>query len=417
VNAADTVLVLMIKTVGGTNRAGGAPTFAGQTMLQADSTQKAAASPECSAELWYLLSPPAGAGTASIPNTGAAQIFYTIATGRSSTGQSALDGANGSNNTSTNPSPGAVTTTVAGDIGFAIVASGAQTWAPSAQAGTNIANTDDGAHGGGEQYFLDASTGSRTLGWTFATSDDWGAVAAFFKEVAPTPVINDTATGSEGQSFSASSATADTGTGSETQASAGSAVSADTASGSESQSFANSAPIADTASASEGRSFAAGVTNADAGAGGEAVAYAAAAAIAETVSAGDAETMSGLAALADSAAADETNSTDETSSTVEVTVDDTATASETRALSAASTAADTAAADDEFLGFVDFVLVDTAAALDNATWLAQATPPTPPLGISVNSGRTKIDTATGLTTINVNSGRTFINVNIGDPPS
>ena len=189
--AGETVLVLLLKGAGGTSRAGGAPTFAGIVMSQANSTQKAAASPEASAELWYLLNPPIGTWTCTIPNTGAITCFYTLATGKAKAGgKSALDVANGANNTAANPSPGSVTTTDDGDIGFAIVATGAQTWSPSAQAGTVIANTDDGADGGGEQYLLQSSKGAIDLNWTFATSDDYGAVVAFFKEIPPNAINN-----------------------------------------------------------------------------------------------------------------------------------------------------------------------------------------------------------------------------------
>lgn len=155
-------------------------------MTQANSTQKAAASPEGSAEIWYLLNPPVGTWTCSIPNSGTLTIFYTLATGKAkSGGKSALDVAGGANGTSTNPAPGSVTTTEDGDIGFAIVASGAQTWNPSARAGTQIADTDDGSNGGGEQYHLQATKGAIDLNWTFGTSDDWGAVCVYFKEVPP----------------------------------------------------------------------------------------------------------------------------------------------------------------------------------------------------------------------------------------
>ena len=182
----ETVLVLLLKVDGATSRAGGSPAFAGQVMAQANSTQKAAASPEASAELWYLLNPPVGSWTATIPNTGGLTVFYTLVTGKAKLGgHSALDVAGGANGTSANPAPGSVTTTEDGDIGFAVVATGAQTWSPSAQAGTLIANTDDGATGGGEQYHLQATKGAIDLGWTFATSDDWGAVVAYFKEIPP----------------------------------------------------------------------------------------------------------------------------------------------------------------------------------------------------------------------------------------
>ncbi len=180
----DTVLVLMLVVNGATDRAGGAPTFAGVTMTQASTTQKAATSPECSAELWYLVSPAAGAQTVSIPNTGALTVYHMAATGRAESGfTSAVDVVNGANATAVNPSPGAVTTTVNGDIGFAVVGSGAQTWAPSAQVGTLLNNTDDGTTGTGRQYHLQATAGATTLSWTFATSEDYGAVVAYFKEV------------------------------------------------------------------------------------------------------------------------------------------------------------------------------------------------------------------------------------------
>lgn len=182
----ETVLVLMLKVVGGTNRNSGAPVFGGFTMQQANTVQKAAASPEASAELWYLLNPPVGTWTCVIPNSGTLTIFYTLATGKARPGgKSALDVTGGANGTSTNPAPGSVTTTEDGDIGFAVVATGAQTWSPSARAGTQIADTDDGAHGGGEQYHLQATRGAIDLGWTFGTSEDWGAVVAYFKEVGP----------------------------------------------------------------------------------------------------------------------------------------------------------------------------------------------------------------------------------------
>lgn len=187
----ETVLVLLLKVNGATDRTGGAPSFAGLTMTQANITQKAAASPEASCELWYLLNPPIGSWTVNIPNTSALTIFYTLATGKAKPGgKSAFDAAAGANGTSTNPAPGSITTSEDGCIGFAVVASGATTWTPTAQAGTVIANTDDGAHGGGEQYHLQPSAGAINLGWTFGTSDDWGAVCAYFKEVPPNTLEN-----------------------------------------------------------------------------------------------------------------------------------------------------------------------------------------------------------------------------------
>jgi hypothetical protein len=194
----DTVVVLFLKVNGGTDRTGGAPTFAGQTMTQASTTQKAASSPEASCELWYLLNPLQGSWVCSIPNAGELTVFYTLATGRAKAGgHSALDVVAGTNGTSTNPSAGAATTTQDGDIGFAVCCSGLTDFDPATPShtgfgtgtGTPLGTFDDGAHGGGQQYALQASAGAITMGWTVG-SDDWGCVAVFFKEVLPTVVQN-----------------------------------------------------------------------------------------------------------------------------------------------------------------------------------------------------------------------------------
>lgn len=182
----DTVICLMLKVNGATDRAGGAPTWGTYTFTQASTTQKAVTTPEASTELWYLVNPVPAVATLTIPNTGALTVFYVIGIGRAAGGgRSQFIGANGGNATSTNPTPGAVTVDTAGSIGFATVANGATTWSPASQVGTAIQNTDDGAHGGGTQYILNPSIGSHTLSWTFATSEDWGAVSAYFREIPP----------------------------------------------------------------------------------------------------------------------------------------------------------------------------------------------------------------------------------------
>lgn len=196
--AGETVLVLLLKVNGGTDRAGGAPMFAGLPMTQASTTQKAATSPEASCELWYLIDPPVGTWTCEIPNTGGLTVFYTLATGVAKAGgKSRLAGASGGNGTSANPQPGAVATHADGAIGFAVAANGATDFDPATPQGTGfgtgtgtpLGTFDDGAHGGGQQYHLQSSAGSFDLGWTFATSDDWGAVSVYFDEI-PAPVFN-----------------------------------------------------------------------------------------------------------------------------------------------------------------------------------------------------------------------------------
>lgn len=176
-----TVLILFIKTRGSTNRAGGAPTVNGTPMTQANTTQKAATAPECSAELWYLTNFSSGSYLyIIIPNTNGATIYYQFANAKAAPGmRTEFFMAIGANATGTNPSPGSTLSVPTGGIAFAIVANGATTWAPSAQTGTAITNSDDGADGTGTQYRLDAGQ----LQWTFATSEDYGAVAASFQEV------------------------------------------------------------------------------------------------------------------------------------------------------------------------------------------------------------------------------------------
>jgi hypothetical protein len=183
VAAGDTVLGLLLNIQSATSRAGAAPSWNGANLTQANSTQKAVTTPEASCEAWYLINPTPATGTFTIPNTGALTIFATVVIGRSAGGVVTFVGANGGNGTSANPSPGAVTVNITGSIGFAVTAGGWQSWSPSAQVGTVIANTDDGATGGGEQYILNPATGSHTLSWTFATSDDWGAVSMYFQDL------------------------------------------------------------------------------------------------------------------------------------------------------------------------------------------------------------------------------------------
>jgi len=195
VSASTLVVCLMIKGVGATARAGGAPTWNGQTFTQANSTQLAAASPEASAEMWYLLNPGAGSTTLSIPNTGSITCYYEVSGASASVGSTAqFEAANGGNATSSNPTPGATNISLGG-IGFGFTAGGWQNFssATSSLAGAVLIGAtpyDDGAHGGGSQYYIEATAaGSVTIGWTFGTSDDWGAVAATFKEV-PLPSHN-----------------------------------------------------------------------------------------------------------------------------------------------------------------------------------------------------------------------------------
>jgi hypothetical protein len=184
----ERLLTLLVKTVGGTDRAGGAPTCNQKALTQASTTQKAATSPEAGCELWYLLNPPAGTGFLSIPNTGSATIFYQIVMARPAPGRSAgFASAVGANGTSTNPDAGNPSPVPASSFAVSVTAGGWTNFSTATPAGSGlgavlISANDDGAHGGGAYYTLDAAATNPVFEWTFSTSDDWGAVTAVFNE-------------------------------------------------------------------------------------------------------------------------------------------------------------------------------------------------------------------------------------------
>lgn len=192
--AGENLFVLPLVSDTSTARAGGAPTLGSYTLTQAGSRQLAAASPEQAAELWYVLNPAPGAYTLTIPNTGALSIRYHACAAKTRAGgQATFIAAGGGNNTSTNP-----TATVSGVgesdlILFAVVGSGATTWAPSARTGTQISDTDAGTNGDGFQYLISNAIpagGAQAMAWTFGTSDDWGLCTAAFGEEPPLVLNN-----------------------------------------------------------------------------------------------------------------------------------------------------------------------------------------------------------------------------------
>ena len=177
-----TVLCVTIVTEGGTDRTGGAPTYNGVALTQADSTRKHSAAPEQSAELWYLLAPATGSSlTISVPNTGSFNLFCQASSYKAGAGKtSALDTSNGGSGASSNPSV-SVTTTLGGAVIVAVLGDGAAS-NPSAQTGTLLSSTDNGAFSDSHQYTLQTFAGAVASGWTVST-DDWGCCVAAFKEV------------------------------------------------------------------------------------------------------------------------------------------------------------------------------------------------------------------------------------------
>lgn len=194
VNPDETLLVVLMKVVGTLNRSGGALTYGGKALTQAGTTQKAASAPEASAELWYLTNPRVGTATLVIPNEFGTQVGFRIVAAKTPRGYgSVLNAVSGANATATNPAS-SLTISVPDTIAFAVVATGAQTWAPSARTGTLISDHDDGAQGAGFQYLISVPAPpvpyTQAMGWTFATSDDWGTCAAAFEEQPPLNLQN-----------------------------------------------------------------------------------------------------------------------------------------------------------------------------------------------------------------------------------
>jgi len=177
-----TLFVLSIVVGGTTARAGGAPTYNGVPLTQADQNRQ---STETFAELWYLLNPSTGSAyQVSIPNTGGKYLSPVASSYKAATGYiSALRTANGGTGTSTNPTGPTLTGLASGDVIVAVVGTGATTWAPTARTGVQLYDRDDGTYGNGAQYLIKTDGNNVAMGWTFATSDDWAICEAAFKEV------------------------------------------------------------------------------------------------------------------------------------------------------------------------------------------------------------------------------------------
>ena len=181
VGAGGTLLVVSIVGDNNANRTGGAPTYNGIALTQANSTRIAT---ETETEMWYLINPPTGAAyPISIPNGGGGMNLYVIASSYSAQPgyTSALDVTNGNTNGgSANPSV-SVNTTANGDVIVGAMGNG-NTAVPSADSGNTLFMTDNGSFSDNGQYSFQATAGAIAMGWTVG-SDDWGVVVAAFKEV------------------------------------------------------------------------------------------------------------------------------------------------------------------------------------------------------------------------------------------
>lgn len=183
-----TVLCVGIVVAGATERAGGAPTYDGTELTQADQTRKYATDPETSCELWYLLEPDIGENfTLSIPNTGTANLYVQISSYKAGDGYtSVLDVANGATGISSN-STVSVTTTANGDIIVAVMGNG-RTSVPTACSGTSLNMTDNGEFTDNNQYYIQSTSGAMAMSWTIA-ADDWCVCTVAFKRESVNPPV------------------------------------------------------------------------------------------------------------------------------------------------------------------------------------------------------------------------------------
>ena len=197
-----TLLVLGIVTGGSIQRSGGAPTYNGVALTQADQTRQYVTNPETSCELWYLLEP--GVSSAleiSIPNPNSLTLHvqassYNVASGFTS----ALDVEGGNTGTSASPSV-SVTPTVNGAVIVGVFGSG-EDFIPTAQSGTELNATDNGLYADASQYTLQAVAGAIATDWTTQTygagvygggvyngDDDWCMSVAAFKQTNVTVTV------------------------------------------------------------------------------------------------------------------------------------------------------------------------------------------------------------------------------------
>lgn len=178
--AGATLLVLTIVVGGATGRAGGAPTYNGVAMKQADTVRTAT---ETNCEMWYMSNPTTGSALSiSIPNTGSLSLYCCASSYKAQAGYtSVLDITIGQVLTTANPHQH-IQPWINGDVLVEVCGDGYDS-APSGRTHTTLYETDNGTFSDNHQYGLIADTTATQVGWT-CTSDDWCLILAAFKEVA-----------------------------------------------------------------------------------------------------------------------------------------------------------------------------------------------------------------------------------------
>lgn len=178
---AGNLLVLFLLYAGITDRTGGAPTYGGQSMSDAAGTNWVTGG-ETTIELWYLLNPPSGTQTLSIPNANSRVIKAWLASFAAGAGMAPVfSGAFTELSPSSDNPTVIVTVPSAGALSTAVVGSGLDAWAPAGRSGVQLYDADLGTYGGGCQYQVHSAAGTPAVYWV-ADVDDFVITAAVFAE-------------------------------------------------------------------------------------------------------------------------------------------------------------------------------------------------------------------------------------------
>lgn len=182
------VLVVGITVTGSTPRTVAPPTYAGIYLSPVGSATFAG---EGGTELWYMLNPPSGANTLTVPDGNGLSIVIVISSYKVAAGyHGEFDTSNQASSAgSTNPTV-AITPSTASSVIVDSLFSGYLniTATPLAAGHTELNRLDTGSEVCAAQYFLTTSTTSVNMNWTQAT-DDWVIKTAVFKEMPFLPEV------------------------------------------------------------------------------------------------------------------------------------------------------------------------------------------------------------------------------------
>lgn len=196
IDSTATLVAFHITTTGG-SRAGGAPSFSGETLTQAGTTVTSA---EGSAEIWYKLAPITGTSRSiTVPNTGTLNVQVVVSSYISSSGSTDYDTTGQTSGVSDTASI-TITPTADGAVIVDAMFSGDRDDTAVSTASLLYAS-DTGSESNASQYLLQTTQAGFAMGYTLTRSDDWAIVGASFipstSNTSPTTVLNtptDTAT-------------------------------------------------------------------------------------------------------------------------------------------------------------------------------------------------------------------------------